>query len=132
MEAGTCSVSHGGSLAAAWSPPRTRWWLALLFAAALCLLSASSAFAQSPRVLVFHGPTDAINTAGVSAIEALGTANNFAVDNTADATQFNATNLARYRAVVFLDNKGDLLSATQESALQAYIQGGGGFVGIGG
>ena len=83
-------------------------------------MGAHDAFAQSgARVLVFHGPTDAVNTAGVSAIEALGTANNFTVDNTADATQFNATNLARYRAVVFLDNKGDLLSAAQETALQS-------------
>ena len=48
------------------------------------------------------------------------------------ATAFTAANLANYRAVVFLDNKGDLLNAAQESALQAYIQGGGGFVGIGG
>src|SRR4029079_16895721 len=53
-------------------------------------------------------------------------------DDTADVTQFNATNLARYRAVVFLDNKGDLLSAAQETALQNFIQAGGGFVGIGG
>ena len=36
-----------------------------------------------------------------------------------------------YRAVVFLNNPGDLLNAAQETALQGYIQGGGGFVGIG-
>src|ERR1700761_5225035 len=114
----TSAVSYGGSCTAAWS----RWWLALLIAAAVGLLPASSAFAQSSRVLVFHGPTDAVNSAGVSAIQALRSANGFAVDDTADATQFNATNLARYRAVAFLDNKGDLLSAAQESALQAFIQ----------
>ena len=33
--------------------------------------------------------------------------------------------------MVFLNNPGDLLNAAQESALQSYIQGGGGFVGIG-
>ena len=54
------------------------------------------------------------------------------VEDTANATAFTATNLANYRAVVFLDNKGDLLNAAQETALQSYIQGGGGFVGIGG
>ena len=54
------------------------------------------------------------------------------VENTSNATAFTAANLANYRAVVFLDNKGDLLNAAQESALQAYVQGGGGFVGIGG
>jgi type 1 glutamine amidotransferase len=34
--------------------------------------------------------------------------------------------------VVFLDNKGEILSTLQEAALQAYIQAGNGFVGIGG
>ncbi|RKQ93231.1 sugar phosphate isomerase/epimerase [Solirubrobacter pauli] len=85
-----------------------------------------------PKVLVFRGATDAVNTAGLDAIKALGTANDFLVQDTSDATAFNATNLANYRAVVFLDNKGDLLNAGQETALQNYIQGGGGFVGIGG
>ena len=61
-------------------------------------------------MLVFHGPTDAVNSAGVAALEALGSANDLTIDDTADPTQFNAENLARYRAVVFLDNKGDLLS----------------------
>ncbi len=86
-----------------------------------------------PKVLAFHGPTDAVNTAGVDALKALADANDFVVENTSNAaTAFTAANLANYRAVVFLDNKGDLLNAAQESALQAYIQGGGGFVGIGG
>ena len=42
-----------------------------------------------------------------------------------------AANLANYRAVVFLNSAGDRLNAAQEGALQAYVQGGGGFVGIG-
>src|SRR5262245_47467752 len=117
MDARTWSVTRGGTRAVAWSPPRRRWWLSAIFAVALLLFTATGALAQSSstRVLVFHGPTDVVNTAGVAAIKDLGTANDFAVDDTADPTQFNATNLARYRAVVFLDNKGELLSVLQEA-----------------
>ena len=100
-------------------------------ALAVSLLGAASAAAQSPRVLVFHGPSDAVNDAGVAALEAIGAANSFEVDPTDDAATFTAANLANYRAVVFLNNDGDRLNAAQETALQAYIEGGGGFVGIG-
>ncbi|WP_053227236.1 OmpL47-type beta-barrel domain-containing protein [Solirubrobacter soli] len=84
-----------------------------------------------PKVLVFSGPSDATIDAGVNAIKDLGTANDFAVDTGSDASVFTAANLANYRAVVFLNNAGDRLNAAQETALQGYIQGGGGFVGIG-
>ncbi len=84
-----------------------------------------------PKVLVFHGPSDATVDAGITAIKDLGTANDFAVDASPDAAVFTAANLANYRAVVFLNNAGDRLNAAQETALQSYIQGGGGFVGIG-
>ena len=83
-------------------------------------------------MLVFHGaPNDTVN-AGVAAIEALGAANDFEVETTQSAADFTAANLEQYRAVVFLGNAGDALNAAQESALQGYIHGGGGFVGIGG
>ena len=106
---------------------------AALFALALAvsLIGAASASAQAPRVLVFHGPSDAVNDAGVAALEAIGAANSFEVDPTADAATFTTSNLAGYRAVVFLNNDGDRLNAAQETALQGYIEGGGGFVGIG-
>ncbi|HEX6020494.1 MAG TPA: ThuA domain-containing protein, partial [Solirubrobacter sp.] len=104
----------------------------MLLALALSLIGAAAASAQSPpRVLVFHGPSDATIDAGVNALEAIGAANDFDVDPTADATVFTASNLANYRAVVFLNNAGDRLNAAQETALQNYVQGGGGFVGIG-
>ena len=59
-----------------------------LAALVLCvwLLTVASASAQSVRVLVFHGGANATNDAGVAAIKALGTANDFAVDASADAT----------------------------------------------
>ena len=36
-----------------------------------------------------------------------------------------------YRALVFLNNAGDLLNAAQEAALQGFVQDGSGFLGIG-
>ncbi len=96
------------------------------------LIGAASAQAQAPvKVLVFHGPPDATTTAGVAALEELGTANDFDVDATADATQIAEDNLAGYRAVVFLNTAGDLLNADQEGALQGFVEAGGGFLGIG-
>ena len=49
----------------------------------------------------------------------------------ADAAQINAANLATYRAVVFVNSAGDVLDAAQETDLTNYVNGGGGFVGIG-
>ena len=43
----------------------------------------------------------------------------------------NAANLAGYRAVVFVNSSGDVLDAPGETALQDYVNNGGGFVGIG-
>ena len=132
MQAGMYRASSAGAMSATWSPPRRRgWFIGVLLAFALGLFAASDAFAQSPKVLVFHGPSDATVDAGVAALKSVGTANDFTVDDSADAAEFTAANLASYRAVVFLNNAGDRLNAAQEGALQGYIQGGGGFVGIG-
>ncbi len=67
---------------------------------------------------------------GIAAIEALGAANNVAVDATEDATAFTEDNLDNYAAVVFLSTTGDVLDATQQAAFEAYIETGGGFAGI--
>ena len=85
-------------------------------------------------MLVFTGTAGTANAAtadAATAIQALGTANDFTVDVTNDATKITAANLASYRAVMFVHSAGDVLNAEQEAALQGYVQGGGGFVGIG-
>jgi type 1 glutamine amidotransferase/glucose/arabinose dehydrogenase len=109
--------------------------LALLCAALLaCAAGASPALANAGKVLVFTGTTGTANPVSAdaaSAIQALGAANDFTVDVTADAAQVNAANLAGYRAVVFVNSVGDVLNAAQETDLQNYVQTGGGFVGIG-
>src|SRR4051794_3418290 len=114
---------------------RTRAALALAGASALtALLGAAPASADAGKVLVFTGTAGTVNAStadAASAIQALGAANNFTVDVTNDATKIATSNLANYRAVTFVHSAGDVLNPEQEAALQGYVQGGGGFVGVG-
>lgn len=102
----------------------------------VALWMACPARAQSPafKVLVFSataGYRHASITNGIALIQALGTTNNFGVDTTEDATRFTDANLAQYRAIVFLNTTGDVLTnATQLNALQHYVEAGGGWVGV--
>jgi type 1 glutamine amidotransferase len=84
-------------------------------------------------VLVFSRTTgfrhDSI-AVGTQAVRDLGAANNFTVTATEDPTRFTTANLAQYEAVIFLNTTGDVLDAAQQSAFEAYVNGGGGFVGI--
>lgn len=88
---------------------------------------------ESSRVLVFsrtagwrHGSI----SDGIEAIAKLGASSGFSADFTEDAAAFNEGNLARYRAVVFLNTTGNVLNPTQQTAFERYIQAGGGFVGV--
>ncbi len=52
------------------------------------------------------------------------------VESSEDPTLFTAARLARYRAVVFANTTGDVLDASQRAAFEAYVAGGGGFMGL--
>jgi type 1 glutamine amidotransferase len=94
----------------------------------------SPAAASAGKVLVFTGTAgtpNASSAAAATAIQALATANDFTADVSDSAAQLTATNLANYRAVVFVNSAGDVLDDAQEAALQDYVHKGGGFVGIG-
>ncbi|HEV7975639.1 ThuA domain-containing protein [Amycolatopsis sp.] len=99
------------------------------------LLVTPSAQAADPayQVLVFSKTAgfrhDSI-PAGIQAVRDLGVANGFTVTATEDANLFNAGELAKYRAVVFMSTTGDVLNATQQTAFQSYVDGGGGYVGV--
>ncbi len=67
---------------------------------------------------------------GIAMIRELGAANSFTVTATEDANAFSTSNLAQFEAVVFLNTTGDVLNATQQTALESYIRGGGGYAGI--
>ncbi|HEY6888693.1 MAG TPA: ThuA domain-containing protein [Solirubrobacter sp.] len=101
---------------------------------AVFALSTAPALANAGKVLVFTGTGGTLNPSSadaVTTIKSLGAANDFTVDNTADKTDINAANLAKYRAVVFVNSAGDALDATGETALTDYVNNGGGWVGIG-
>jgi type 1 glutamine amidotransferase len=111
-----------------------RWVLALAVIAAGALIAATPAQAATAyKILVFSKTAAFRHTSipnGIAAIQALGTANNFAVDATEDAGAFTTANLAQYKAVVWLSTTGDVLNDTQQAAFQSYIRAGGGYAGV--
>ncbi|WP_079320404.1 ThuA domain-containing protein [Microbispora sp. GKU 823] len=106
---------------------------AVLATAAATAIPAVPAEAAAFKVLVFSKTAgfrhDSI-PAGVQAIRDLGAAGDFEVNATEDAGAFTSSNLAQYRAVVFLSTTGDVLDAAQQAAFQSYVDGGGGYVGV--
>jgi type 1 glutamine amidotransferase len=66
--------------------------------------------------------------AGVEAFGDLGKAHGFGVEETEDPAAF--AELATYAAVVFLSTSGEVLDPEGKAALEAYVRGGGGFVGV--
>ena len=99
--------------------------------ASLCVPVAART--QQPRVLVFSKTAGFRHSSigvGIAAVKKLGQENGFDVDATEDAGAFTSKNLARYRAVVWLNTTGDVLDNTQQDNFERYIQAGGGYVGV--
>src|SRR4051812_3517570 len=94
----------------------TRCRCVLALAAVMAMFGAAQAQAATGRVLVFH-PDPAGHPevgAGIKAINDLGRTGDFQVDATRNASDFTGANLARYRAVVFLNTFGNRLNGEQE------------------
>ncbi|MEV6373273.1 ThuA domain-containing protein [Micromonospora musae] len=88
---------------------------------------------QNYRVLVFTktaGQRRASIPDGVASIRTLAEANGFTATVTQDAGAFTAANLAKFRAVVFLNTTGDVLNPGQQGAFESYVTAGGGYVGV--
>ncbi len=85
------------------------------------------------RVLIFSRTTgyrhDSIPD-GIAAIQELGAAHGFQVTATENPAYFRPDSLAQFAVVIFLNTSGDVLDTLQQEAFRAYIQNGGGFVGI--
>lgn len=103
---------------------------------ALCALSLTvmpAAAAPPDRVLVFSRTVgfrhDSIPVA-VRTLVRLAESMGLAADATEDAGKFTPENLARYRVVIFASTTGNVLDATQQRAMEAFVRGGGGFVGV--
>lgn len=87
----------------------------------------------SPRVLVFSktaGYRHASIADGVAALREIGAARGFEAEHTEDSLAFTASGLAPFAAVVFLNTSDDVLGPDGEAALEAYVEGGGGWVGV--
>ncbi|MDU0288389.1 ThuA domain-containing protein [Saccharothrix longispora] len=108
------------------------------------LLAPTPATAQAPQapaatatgtsVLVFHGPADGQEdpvARAAAVFREIGAANGITVETSSDPAVFTADELAGHRGVVFLSAAGVALGREQESALQAYVKNGGGFLGVG-
>ncbi|GLV56705.1 hypothetical protein KDH_35440 [Dictyobacter sp. S3.2.2.5] len=67
---------------------------------------------------------------GIAAIKQLAATHHVEVQVSEDAAFFTAENLARYRAVIFLNTSGNIFDDDQKAALKHYIHAGGGYVGV--
>ncbi|MBQ0852613.1 ThuA domain-containing protein [Streptomyces sp. BH-SS-21] len=85
-----------------------------------------------PRVVVYTRTTDYRHDSipdGTAAVRALGAAHGFDVHATEDPGFFDAP-VGPYAAVVFLSTSGDVLTPAGREHLAAYVEAGGGFVGV--
>ncbi|WP_454829755.1 ThuA domain-containing protein [Pseudoxanthomonas wuyuanensis] len=98
----------------------------------LVVLGAAQA-AEPQRVLIFSKTAgfrhDSIPVA-VAALQRLAAQESLAADHSEDASAFTASNLSRYRAVVFVSTTGDVLDESQQRALEKFVGNGGGFMGV--
>ena len=85
------------------------------------------------RVLVFSRTTgfrhDSIADA-IATVTDLGAANGYVAEATEDAAAFTTANLARFAVVVFASTTGDPLDDAAQAAFEAWLAGGGNWVGI--
>lgn len=108
-------------------------FVAALLAVALGACASTAPSEDGPRVLVYtnaNGWVHASIPVGVEALREIGAERGFAVDATDDSLAFTDERLAGYDAVVFLNTTGDVLGRGGEAALWAFVEGGGGFVGV--
>jgi type 1 glutamine amidotransferase len=83
----------------------------------------------APRLLVYTRTTAYRHDSIPDGVQALRTLGEFEVDHTEDPAVLERP-LDRYGAVVFLSTSGEVLTPAGRDRLAAYVQGGGGFVGV--
>jgi type 1 glutamine amidotransferase len=79
------------------------------------------------RTVVFRH--DSIPEA-IAAFEDMGASGGYRTEATEDPAQFTSENLARFAVVVFLMTTGDVLNKTQQDAFEAWVNAGGGYLGV--
>ncbi len=123
----------------------TRGWplaaavlLALLALALVLIYGArpvrmARAMDATPTILVFTRTTGyrhASIPAAVAAVRAIGHRDGFAVVATVDPRAFADASLRHFRAVAFLLTTGTVLDGAQRGALERFVRGGGGWLGV--
>jgi type 1 glutamine amidotransferase len=87
-----------------------------------------------PGVLVFSKTNSFRHREGIAggakALESITRSRDWGMFHTENGAVFNARDLARFDAVVFLNASGDVLDEEQESAFQTWLAAGGGWLGI--
>lgn len=116
--------------------------LALWVAAIMLFVSGSPAMAAKaePRVLLYSGSTGYRHASidpGVAAIKALGQREKITIVASEDPNVFSAASLKDFDAIIFLSTTTDpkkpeseWLVGDRRNALQAFVRGGGGIIGI--
>ncbi len=99
----------------------------------LCLALLPWPTSAADAILVFSRTTgfrhDSIPVS-VDTLRALAAEQGLRTVHSEDSTVFNPQALGQFRAVVFANTTGDVLDTAQQRALQAYVEGGGGFMGL--
>lgn len=89
---------------------------------------------QAPAVLVFTKTNGFRHEEGIAggleAMEAITRRRGWSMFHTENGAVFNQADLAVFGAVVFLNASGDMLNESQELAFRAWLEGGGGWLGI--
>jgi type 1 glutamine amidotransferase len=108
------------------------WLLGVAFG--WVLGAALPGWAGEPRVVWVFSATEGSRhesiPAGIERVQALGREHGFAVESIEDAARFESTALQGVDAVVWMNASGNVLDAASRRAFRAYIEQGGGFVGV--
>ncbi len=94
----------------------------------------SDAIRSGPKykvLVLVSGTYSKMQKTRVQELRQLGLDRGYTLEATTDTGLVTEANLAKYRAVVFLNTTGDYLTDAQQDAFEAYFRAGGGFIGIG-
>ena len=94
----------------------------------LMLFSCSSERERS--VLVFYQPQDNKVPGGVDVVQQVGQQQSFLVDTTSQPLNLTEEKLQDFSAVVFVNAPGEILNTRQQTAVERFVQAGGGYVGV--
>jgi len=105
----------------------------ILLSALAGWLPTQSASADGERMLVFTKTVgyrhDSI-PAAIAAIRTLAARHGIEIDHTEDAATFHRDKLSGFKVVGFVNTTGNVLDGEQQRAFEAFVAGGGGYLGV--